>query len=306
MKAGHSNTIFSVRDIVSGTDGAVLQSYEYTENGEKTTLIPAGPQSDKTWVGGLSVNDDTADSGLYLMGHRHYDSTTGRFLSRDPIGFAGGLNLYEYSSNSPVTMTDAWGLNPTLEASAARDVSTGLKKIAVGVGLTQAAPVVIDPGDAAGVIMIGSGAKDVTKGIVKYVVSKATSPSPGGAPVPSPNPAPGPSPKPPEDDDDCRKYHYLHRAVGPNERQSVDVTGRFSPNPSGIDGKYFYPTKKQAIIFANSHYNRNKPAMWRATGILPAGTPHTHITPGTEGPAIFVGNTDIPMIQNATVRERIK
>ncbi len=110
LKAGHSNTIFSVRDIVSGTDGAVLQSYNYRENGEKTTLIPTGPKSDKTWVGGLSVNDDTADSGLYLMGHRHYDATLGRFLSRDPIGFDGGLNLYEYAGSSPVTYTDPDGL----------------------------------------------------------------------------------------------------------------------------------------------------------------------------------------------------
>ncbi len=99
----------SVRDIVSGTDGAVLQSYEYRENGEKTTLIPSGPKSDKTWIGGLSVNDDVADSGLYLMGHRHFDSTQGRFLSRDPIGFAGGLNLYSYG-NSPVQVVDPAGL----------------------------------------------------------------------------------------------------------------------------------------------------------------------------------------------------
>ena len=97
----------SVRDIVSGTDGAVLQSYDYRENGEKTASTSL--QSDKTWVGGLSVNDDTADSGLYMMGHRHFDSSTGRFLSRDPIGFAGGMNLYSYS-NSPVQMVDPEGL----------------------------------------------------------------------------------------------------------------------------------------------------------------------------------------------------
>ena len=95
---------------MSGTDGAVLQSYEYRENGEKTSSTTL--KSDKTWIGGLSVNDDTADSGLYLMGHRHYDATLGRFLSRDPIGFAGGLNLYEYAANSPVDTVDPEGLNP--------------------------------------------------------------------------------------------------------------------------------------------------------------------------------------------------
>lgn len=44
------------------------------------------------------------------MGHRHFDSSTGRFLSRDPIGFDGGLNLYSYSSNSPVDLVDPEGL----------------------------------------------------------------------------------------------------------------------------------------------------------------------------------------------------
>lgn len=101
-----------MRDIVSGTDGAVLQSYDYKENGEKTTGDLSGPQSQKTWIGGLSVNDDVGDSGLYLMGHRHYDPSLGRFLSQDPIGFAGGLNLYEYGRSSPTLFTDSAGLDP--------------------------------------------------------------------------------------------------------------------------------------------------------------------------------------------------
>ena len=33
-------------------------------------------------------------------------------MSRDPIGFAGGLNLYEYASSSPVNFVDPLGLNP--------------------------------------------------------------------------------------------------------------------------------------------------------------------------------------------------
>ena len=67
-------------------------------------------KSDKTWVGGLSVNDDVGDSGLYLMGHRHYDPSLGRFLSRDPIGFDGGLNLYSYADNNQSTLVDPFGL----------------------------------------------------------------------------------------------------------------------------------------------------------------------------------------------------
>lgn len=49
------------------------------------------------------------------MGHSHFDSELGRFISRDPIGFAGGLNLFVGSSTNPVTYTDASGLDPGLK-----------------------------------------------------------------------------------------------------------------------------------------------------------------------------------------------
>ncbi len=113
---------------MSGTDGAVLQSYEYTENGEKTVTLDGGIQNWKTWVGGHSVQDETADTDLYLMGHRWYSASAGgRFLSRDPIGFAGGMNLYSYASSSPVMMVDAAGLNPG---------TMGFRpSVAVGIGL---------------------------------------------------------------------------------------------------------------------------------------------------------------------------
>jgi RHS repeat-associated protein len=71
-----------------------------------------GTFSPKTYQGGFSVNDDRADSGLYLMGHRHYAAELGRFISRDPIGFAGGWNLFNGASANPVTSVDPSGLLP--------------------------------------------------------------------------------------------------------------------------------------------------------------------------------------------------
>ncbi|HEY3265367.1 MAG TPA: RHS repeat-associated core domain-containing protein [Armatimonadota bacterium] len=44
------------------------------------------------------------------MGHRYYDPATGRFLTRDPISYAGGINLYAYCQNNPVNLTDPAGL----------------------------------------------------------------------------------------------------------------------------------------------------------------------------------------------------
>ena len=42
---------------------------------------------------------------------RYYDSTVGRFISEDPIGFLGGTNFYGYVSGNPARWFDPLGLN---------------------------------------------------------------------------------------------------------------------------------------------------------------------------------------------------
>lgn len=45
-------------------------------------------------------------------GHRHYAADLGRFISRDPIGFSGGLNLFGTAfGNNPMTFVDPSGLD---------------------------------------------------------------------------------------------------------------------------------------------------------------------------------------------------
>ncbi|MCA9780742.1 MAG: RHS repeat-associated core domain-containing protein, partial [Candidatus Eremiobacteraeota bacterium] len=106
------DALSSVRDVVDDT-GAVIKSFEFDEYGNLLNATGSGPASPKTWIGGLSVNDDRADSGMFNMGHRNYAAgVLGRFISRDPIGHAGDLNLYSYPTN-PVQFTDSSGLNPT-------------------------------------------------------------------------------------------------------------------------------------------------------------------------------------------------
>ncbi len=47
-------------------------------------------------------------TGLMRLGHRYYDASVGRFLSRDPI--QDGYNWYAYCNNDPVNHVDPEGL----------------------------------------------------------------------------------------------------------------------------------------------------------------------------------------------------
>lgn len=89
-----------------------MASYEFDEYGRRLATSETGASTQKTFVGGMSVQDEVADTGLMMMGHRFYAPDHGRFLNRDPIGFAGGLNLFSYGGNNPVSKVDYTGLQP--------------------------------------------------------------------------------------------------------------------------------------------------------------------------------------------------
>jgi RHS repeat-associated protein len=48
-------------------------------------------------------------SGLVHFHGREYDTTPQRWLQRDPIGEAGGINLYGFVRNNPLRYADPWG-----------------------------------------------------------------------------------------------------------------------------------------------------------------------------------------------------
>ena len=54
---------------------------------------------------------DPETNGLYYDRARMYLPTRGRFMQPDPIGYAGGNNLYAYTNNDPLNFTDPLGLD---------------------------------------------------------------------------------------------------------------------------------------------------------------------------------------------------
>lgn len=81
--------------------GAVTHRYEYGPYGESAAL--SGTSF------GFTGQRYDAESGLYNYKARYYSPTIGRFLQPDVIGYADGLNLYEYVKNQPVNFVDAMG-----------------------------------------------------------------------------------------------------------------------------------------------------------------------------------------------------
>ncbi|MBI3650999.1 MAG: type IV secretion protein Rhs, partial [Acidobacteria bacterium] len=83
---------------LTDASGAVMERQQYEPFG-------ATSGSSNTRYGYTGRERDSA-TGLMYYRARWYDAQQGRFLSQDPLGFRGGLNLYAYVGNDPVNIVD--------------------------------------------------------------------------------------------------------------------------------------------------------------------------------------------------------
>ena len=104
--------------VIALTDisGAILFRASYSPYGEDwgSSGTNATPFA---WLGGCGVKrvggEATVPSAfgqLYLTRHRLYSPVLRRFLSADPMGIDGGLNLYMYANGNPLVYLDPVGL----------------------------------------------------------------------------------------------------------------------------------------------------------------------------------------------------
>ena len=89
---------------LTNSSGALVEQYTYDPYGNTTASSSA---FNNTFQYTGRENDGT---GLYFYRARYYAPEQGRFISEDPMGFAGGENFYAYVSGNPLSYTDPYGM----------------------------------------------------------------------------------------------------------------------------------------------------------------------------------------------------
>jgi RHS repeat-associated protein len=94
----------SIRELTDASS-AVRARYDYDPYGRS---FKSGGDLDADF--GFTGHYVHQRSGMNLAPYRSYDPNSAKWLSRDPLAEAGGLNLYGYVGNNPVVRVDPLGL----------------------------------------------------------------------------------------------------------------------------------------------------------------------------------------------------
>ena len=136
-----SNTYYAIKDhqnsvlALVDASGSVVESYEYDAWGRTRVFDAAGKELAESAIGNrycFQGREIDWATGLYYFRARWYNPVSGRWLSKDPIGISGGLNLYAFCGNNPVNFVDPLGLQSYDLGIAPRDNSTVDANITAG------------------------------------------------------------------------------------------------------------------------------------------------------------------------------
>jgi RHS repeat-associated protein len=105
------------------SNGLVQSSFVFNAYGGKLAGDSAGDPY--AGYGGQHGYYTDGETGLILCTYRYYDPSNRRWLTRDPIGYEGGINLYGYVGNNPVNYVDPSGEFANVIGGAVVSVATG-------------------------------------------------------------------------------------------------------------------------------------------------------------------------------------
>ena len=98
---------------ITDESGVVTERYAFSAFGVRSIMAPDfSPRatSECEWEFGFQGQFLDTESGFYDYGYRYYSPNLGRWLSKDPIGEEGGVNLYGFAENNGVNSVDYLGL----------------------------------------------------------------------------------------------------------------------------------------------------------------------------------------------------
>ena len=104
-------------------DGQTVARYDYDAFGNRITNT-APELGEDVCPFGFSTKLTDGETGLVYYGYRYYSPEMGRWVSRDPIGERGGINLYGMVGNDAVNMVDIVGLTKREDIDAGRLIYT--------------------------------------------------------------------------------------------------------------------------------------------------------------------------------------
>jgi RHS repeat-associated protein len=162
----------SVREVTDAA-GVLRARYDYGFWGNRTRL-----SGDVETAVGYTGHHHHGKSGLVLTWYRAYDPDTGRWLSRDPIGEDGGLNLYGYALNNPINLLDPYGLVNWNQVMTGTLTTIGGSLSVVGGAALAGATGVTGIGAAAGGMAMFAGGTAFGLGITTIMQGFTESPCP--------------------------------------------------------------------------------------------------------------------------------
>jgi RHS repeat-associated protein len=127
------------------------------------TLVVRKGTTPTPYLYGGAFGVETDPNGLLYMRARYYHPLLRRFISPDPIGFAGGLNWYVYAGNNPYQFGDPTGLGQQHLVPGSGSLWTHVEGGAmlvigtVGLGASLAGAVITSPTVGGAVAFAGGG-----------------------------------------------------------------------------------------------------------------------------------------------------